>query len=116
MRIIFENQFLQEIIVKETEASKLDKEFIELARKWKEETAGFSSIISISLNGNYQRIIAKGFKIVPLILRELQIQPDHWFWALTYLTDENPVKEEDEGNIEKMADAWIRWGKINKLI
>jgi hypothetical protein len=48
---------------------------------------------------------------VPLILRELERQPDHWFWALTAITGEDPVRPEDAGNIERMAQAWLALGQ-----
>ncbi len=37
----------------------------------------------------YQRIIGIGWPVVPLILDELQREPDQWFWALEAITDEN---------------------------
>jgi len=51
---------------------------------------------------------------IPLILAELRSEgdePDHWFWALHAITDTDPVKEEDRGNIVKMGAAWLKWGE-----
>lgn len=33
-----------------------------------------------------------GEAAVPLILRDLEHQPDHWFWALREITQANPVQ------------------------
>ena len=59
----------------------------------------------------YQRIIGMGPAAVPLILEELQREPDHWFWALEAITQEDPVPAAARGKIGDMADAWIAWGK-----
>ena len=72
------------------------------------------SIVSkMSLHPAYQRIIGMGQPVVPLILRDLEQEPDHWFWALQSITGENPVLPEQRGNLELMATAWLAWGKAN---
>jgi hypothetical protein len=48
----------------------------------------------------YQRIIEMGQPVMPLIFRELEREPDHWFWALQSITGENPVKLESEVTLE----------------
>src|SRR5438309_3713667 len=47
------------------------KEFHDLARKWKEETAGMASPTKRTQNLNYLRIITLGLNAIPLILLEL---------------------------------------------
>ena len=59
----------------------------------------------------YQSIIRMGPAVVPLILRELQREPDYWFWALTAITGENPVPPEDAGDLDRMTDAWLAQGR-----
>jgi hypothetical protein len=62
----------------------------------------------------YQSIIGIGPAAIPLILSQLESEgeePDHWFWALRALTSADPVKEEDRGDIVRMATAWIEWGR-----
>ena len=56
-----------------------------------------------SLVFSYQKIIGMGPAVVPLILSELETEPDHWFWALEAITDENPVSESDAGDVEASA-------------
>jgi hypothetical protein len=48
---------------------------------------------------------------VPLLLHDLERQSTHWFWALKAITGEDPAAREDVGAIQKMADAWLEWGR-----
>jgi len=89
----------------------LERTFHGLADKWRSETGALSSITMKSMHPAYQRIIGMGQQAVPLILRELQRRPDHWFWALTFITGEDPVPPEDAGDVEKMSEAWVHLGK-----
>lgn len=91
----------------------LARQFRELAEAWRSRKGPISSIARMAILPEYQQIMAMGPPIIPIILRELQRKPDHWFWALHYLTKADPVREDELGNLRKMADAWIRWGKEN---
>ena len=90
--------------------------FYDLAEEWRESTAVMSSIGDITMHRAYQEIIGLGRDAVTLILRELEREPDHWFWALKSITGTDPVPSEDRGNISKMRNAWIVWGQDNDLI
>jgi hypothetical protein len=51
---------------------------------------------------------------VRLILAELKSEgddPDQWFWALRAITQENPVKAEEQGDFRAMATAWFKWAE-----
>ena len=87
--------------------------FNDLACKWKKETQHLSSLNEIEQNSNYINILRMGKSVVPLILKELESDPDYWFNALRILTHEDPVKDEDRGNLKKMTSAWIEWGRMN---
>lgn len=63
----------------------------------------------------YQRIIGMGPAALPLILREMERRPDHWFWALQAITGTDPVTVGARGNMRGMAAAWVAWGKDNGL-
>lgn len=90
----------------------LKQTFHELAERWQEESAAMSSVTQMcGMNQTYQRIIGMGPRVVPLILRELERKPDHWFWALTAITGENPVSPEDAGDVDKMREAWLDFGE-----
>lgn len=58
----------------------------------------------------YQRIIGMGDKAIPLLMRELKREPNHWFWALRAITGANPVKPENRGRVKRMAQDWLDWG------
>lgn len=96
----------------ETVADKFDR----LANQWKNETLHLSSIHQISMHPAYQEIIGMGDKAILLILREMEQSPDHWFWALRSITGVNPINDESRGNILKMTEEWLRWGRINEYL
>lgn len=89
----------------------LEKRFRALVEEWKKQRGPISSITRLSMHYAYQQIIALGPKAIPLLLRELERQPDHWFWALKVLTGTNPVPKEVRGNLDEMARHWVAWGK-----
>lgn len=86
--------------------------FDRLAARWREETSHLSSSTRMAAHPAYQEIIALGPPVVPSLLRELARQPDHWFTALKAITGANPVDLADRGRIDKMAQAWLRWGQM----
>ena len=83
----------------------------ELAARWHEETAHMSKMFRAAEHPAYQEIIAMGERAVPLLLAELESNGGHWFVALHRITGANPVPKEDAGRVQKMADAWIAWGR-----
>ncbi|MGA2684038.1 MAG: hypothetical protein ABSF51_03195 [Verrucomicrobiota bacterium] len=94
--------------------SDVEDQFKALAKKWKSETNGYSSVASMVMHPAYLEIISHGEKMIPFILRDLQVKPNHWFIALKALAKNySPVKPEDAGNIKKMTEAWIAWGREN---
>ena len=91
--------------------SDLEQRFQRLAANWKRETAHLSSITDMAMHPAYQHIIGMGPPAIPLILRELQQSPDHWFWALNAITEQDPVPEQACGRLDQMTQAWLDWGK-----
>ncbi len=91
----------------------LEVVFNRLAKKWKDETSGYSSVTSIVMHPAYLEIISRGEEMIPFILRDLAVKPSHWFIALKTLAKTSPVKVEDAGNIRKMSEAWLAWGREN---
>jgi hypothetical protein len=85
--------------------------FAELAETWRRETAVISSTTEMAMHPAYQQIIGMGPAAVPLILRELEERPAHWFWALKAITSADPVQPEDRGRLRQMTQAWLEWGK-----
>ena len=91
--------------------SDLEDRFIELAERWAKETRHISSTTKMVLHPSYQSIIGMGQDVVPLLLRDLKKHRRFWFWALAHITNENPVPPACAGNIDKMIEAWLDWGK-----
>ena len=90
--------------------------FQALKEDWKSKTRHLSNSAQIALVFSYQQIIGMGPDVVPLILRELEKEIDHWFWALEAITSANPVAQKDAGNMKASAAAWLEWGKQQGLI
>ncbi|HIK12728.1 MAG TPA: hypothetical protein IGS52_21125 [Oscillatoriaceae cyanobacterium M33_DOE_052] len=61
----------------------------------------------------YQEIIAMGSAAIPLLLRELEQRPNHWFEALRTIAGANPIQPSQRGRIKQMAVAWLQWGQEN---
>lgn len=90
--------------------------FSRLSSEWKAKSRHMSNTTQMAMLEPYQRIIGMGWDAVPLILEELKREPDYWFWALTAITEENPVAEGAAGKLEPMTRAWLDWGMKNKLL
>lgn len=90
--------------------------FRRLATEWKQQSLLISNPAQMAMLKPYQQIIGMGPAVVPLILEELKHEPNHWFWALEAITDENPVPLESAGITRKMAEAWIDWGQARGLL
>jgi hypothetical protein len=89
----------------------LERRFRELVAEWQAEVAPLSSTTARVQHPAYRAIIALGPAVVPLLLRELQQRPNHWFAALRSLTGSDPVPPADRGRIGPMTEAWVTWGK-----
>src|SRR5437773_8167335 len=90
-----------------TEPASLASRFRALADQWKAETALLSSSSALAAHPAYRAIIALGPPVLPLLLRELEREPVHWFEALKEISGEDPVRPEDWGRIPAMAAAWL---------
>ena len=90
--------------------------FERLTREWKSQSEFLSSPTAVAMLPAYQKIIGMGPEIVPLILQELEREPDQWFWALKSITEADPVVPEHAGAVDLMADDWLRWGREQGLV
>src|SRR2546421_198291 len=93
--------------------STLEEHFRHLEATWTAETGHLSSYTDIAQHPAFQEIIRMGHQVVPLMLRDLESEPRLWVWALPEITGANPVPSADAGNIARMSEAWLRWGKAN---
>jgi hypothetical protein len=89
----------------------LDERFQRLVSQWKEETKYLSSITDMAMHPAYQEIIGMGPAVLPHLFRELEKQPDHWFWALKMITGADPVPDASRGNVPAMTAAWLHWAR-----
>jgi hypothetical protein len=89
----------------------LERRFVALVAAWKRERGPHSSSAHLAEHPAYKEIIGMGPEVIPLLLRELERKPDHWFRALHALTGANPVSSESQGKVREMAAAWVRWGR-----
>jgi hypothetical protein len=89
----------------------LEERFRRLAAVWRAETAYVSSSTELVAHPAFQEIVGMGPAVIPLLLRELENRTGHWHRALRRITGVDPVAPADRGNIDRAADAWLRWGK-----
>jgi hypothetical protein len=89
----------------------LEERFRRLVAVWQAETGHLSSTEQMAEHPAYQQIIALGPAAVPLLLRQLETEPDHWYMALEAITGADPVGEADCGRLLATARAWLRWGR-----
>jgi len=94
----------------------LHDRFRRLASEWKAQSRYLSNTAQMAMLQPYQRIIGMGAPVVPLLLEELQREPDHWFWALEAITWENPVPAASAGRVPLMTQAWVEWGRKQGLL
>jgi len=87
----------------------LPEQFHRLAEIVREECAHLSSVREIVLHPAYQQIIGMGPPALPLILRELEHKPEHWFWALRSIAREDPVLPKHRGVVAEMTEDWLKW-------
>jgi hypothetical protein len=85
--------------------------FRQLADEWRANRPRGVDLTEMLMHPAYQKIIGMGLPAVPHLLAELAEKPDHWFWALHVITNENPVPPGSEGKLKQMADAWLQWGR-----
>ncbi|MDT7777667.1 MAG: hypothetical protein QOC99_179 [Acidobacteriota bacterium] len=102
--------------IAEQATAEVEKQFRVLAEQWYIETMPLSSYFEKILHPAYQKLLTLGEAAVPFILRELEDEPNDWFWALRIITDADPVTAEQAGDMEAMAEAWLRWGRENGYI
>ncbi|NTV29686.1 MAG: hypothetical protein HGA80_06370 [Candidatus Omnitrophica bacterium] len=96
-----------------TEQNRPRVRFYMLAQTWKKDTEYMSSISDIVLHPAYQQIIGMGKEALPFIFSELKSDPHHWFWALKAITGIDAVAVKDRGNVPRMIDSWLDWGRVH---
>ena len=88
--------------------------FRQLADEWRNETWFISSIKKRIAHPAYLKIIGLGRSALPLIFRELQQTPEHWYWALEAITREDPAP--NAATMQDLRDAWLAWGRAHEYL
>ena len=91
----------------------IEEEFHQLAANWRSETTAFSSLRKKVNNANYLKIIEMGQAVLPLILKSMSAEPQHWFVALKSISGEDPVPH--GANFYEAVDAWLAWGRAKSV-
>src|SRR4051794_28711508 len=89
----------------------VEQRFRRLEATWLAEVGCSSSSPVLRSHPAFQEIIGLGEAVVPLMLRDLAERPRLWVWALPQITGADPVPAADRGNIARMSEAWLRWGR-----
>jgi len=89
----------------------LEERFRRLEATWLDEIGYSSSPTELCSHWAFQEILSMGEAVVPLMLRDLEREPHFWVWALPRITGARPVPASDCGNLTKMSEAWVRWGR-----
>jgi hypothetical protein len=92
-----------------------EESFRRLESQWEAETVYLSSSTDIEQHPAFQEILRLGPAVVPFMLRDLEERPRLWVWALPAITGADPVPAADRGNIARMSQVWLSWGKANGL-
>jgi hypothetical protein len=87
------------------------RRFNELAARWREDTEFHSSPKILFEHPAYQEIIGFGPDVLPLLLKDMEETGSFWFWALKAITGENPVPYADRGDIPRVTEHWLNWGR-----
>ena len=85
--------------------------FEQLVAEWKANRNQTNSGTEMFTHPAYQKIIGMGSEVVPLILKEMEANLDHWFWALKAISGKDPVPPAHRGRLKLMAEDWLRWAK-----
>ena len=91
----------------------IEQRFRTLAAAWKAAMAASvsSSLPEMFAYPAYRQIITMGEPAVPLLLAELEREPDWWFAALKEITGADPVPPTIRGKLAEMTAAWLDWGR-----
>jgi hypothetical protein len=87
------------------------EKFNTLKYMWLSELGTASRLRDMILLKPYQMILGMGPAVVPLLIEELSVEPNHWFWALECITGDDPVLPEHRGNLDLMTRAWLKWAE-----
>jgi len=89
----------------------LEQRFRRLGDQWKASVGSISNPDDIRAARGYAELVALGRPLIPLILRELDSDPFHWFEVLADITGIDPTPPEQAGDVDAMVAAWKGWAR-----
>lgn len=95
-------------------AATVRRRFALLASEWRRATSFASSVDHVVYHPAYQQIIGLGWDALPFILRELEREREHWYWALACISGEDAAA--GARDMESAREAWLEWGRSQGLI
>jgi hypothetical protein len=104
------------LAIPDRKGARLKPEFEALAKQWKRETAIAGQLSKIVMHPAYQRIMAMGPDVIPLIVEQLSKEPGHWFWALHNLVPPGDDPAEGTTTIREATAAWLEWAKAREVL
>lgn len=87
-----------------------EERFRALVAEWKDATGPTSDVARMVMHPAYLQIIGMGPEVLPLILGELQREPDHWLVALYAIAGEDVAAGSE--TFTQAVSAWIEWGRV----
>jgi hypothetical protein len=90
----------------------VEERFRKLVEIWQSERPPSSHMKDLMMHPAYQQIIGLGPAVLPLLFREIEQNPDWWFWALRAITGASPeIPEESKGRLKDISRIWLAWGR-----
>lgn len=83
--------------------------FQEYKENWLRQTDFLSNMLEITNNYYYQQIIALGEDVIPLIIKDLKYEENHWFVALEKILGFTPIKNEHKGIYKLIKSDWLNY-------
>lgn len=94
----------------------LEDHFENLKSIWLDEIKLSSNIFITLQHPAHIKIVELGYDVLPLMLKDLKENKNHWFYTLSLISEDNPVKSENLGNMDNMIDDWMEWGASKNLV
>lgn len=111
------DDFISNSVYLRSEYEKSLKEYFEnLKNLWLEETKLSSNVFMTLSHPAHLNIIKLGKIILPYIFEDLSINKNHWFFALSSITGVNPVQSTSVGDLDKIKQDWLAWGRQENYI
>ena len=88
-----------------------ERDFKKLAADWERAVSNISSLTAIVAHPKYREIVNMRWRVVPFLINDLHRNKRFWLPALEEITGIRPFDSGDSGNIKRMINAWVQWGR-----